>query len=67
MRFYLVHTRAMLSLYPSHVDPSHLHLCAGPEDTQCLDIVVEDDHHGEGNENASDGAEGKQEQARKTL
>lgn len=67
MRFYLAHTRPMLSPYPFHVDPSHLHLCAGPEDTQRLDMVVEDDHHEEGSENANDEAEGKQEQARKTL
>jgi hypothetical protein len=56
----------MLSPYPSHADPSHLRLCTGPEDTQCLDMVVEDDHV-EVSENVSDEAEGKQEQAMKTL
>jgi hypothetical protein len=46
------------------VDPSCL---CGLEDTQCPDVVVEDDRHEEVTENANDEVEDKQEQARKTL
>jgi hypothetical protein len=65
MQLYLVHTRPILSPYPSHVDPSRL--CVGLEDTQCLHGAVEDDRHVEVTESASDEVEDKQERARKTL
>lgn len=64
MQLCLVHIRPILSPCPFHVDPSCL---CGLEDTQCPDVVVEDDRHEEVTENANDEVEDKQEQARKTL